>query len=447
MRGLRSTLALLVVLLGLGTYIYFVTWKEPESTRRERVFTALEADEIDEMTITSQSGDTTTVKKDDGAWRMTAPLEVRADAAKIESMTSNLGSLEIARAIDESPADLKEYGLEPPLVTIEFKAAGDSDGGQSHRLFLGSKSPTSGDLFAKRDAESRVVLVPGYVEPIFDRSTFDLRDKTLLAFERAKIDSIAISAGGKTLEFAKEEAGWKITRPIAALADATAVEALIGQLVTTQAKSIVAEPAAPADLKKYGFDKPQATATVTGGGATASLVVGARATDEEVYASDASTPLIATVGGALLEDLQKEANDYRRRDIFASRGYSIDRLEFVRDEQTIVMEKVKTAGQSDRWRRLGPNPGEPDAMNVTNLIARLESLRAATFVASTAKTGLDRPVLTVSVKFDDEKKDERVLFAKAGGAVYAVVPGQPGAVTIAPTAFDEALKALDLISK
>jgi len=30
MRGLRSTMALLVVLLGLGAYIYFVTWKQPE---------------------------------------------------------------------------------------------------------------------------------------------------------------------------------------------------------------------------------------------------------------------------------------------------------------------------------------------------------------------------------------------------------------------------------
>ena len=29
MRGLRSTLVLLVVLVGLGGYIYFVTWKQP----------------------------------------------------------------------------------------------------------------------------------------------------------------------------------------------------------------------------------------------------------------------------------------------------------------------------------------------------------------------------------------------------------------------------------
>ena len=31
MRGLRSTIALLVVLAGLGAYIYFVTWKKPDT--------------------------------------------------------------------------------------------------------------------------------------------------------------------------------------------------------------------------------------------------------------------------------------------------------------------------------------------------------------------------------------------------------------------------------
>ena len=32
MRGLRSTIALLVVLIGLGAYIYFVTWKQSDTT-------------------------------------------------------------------------------------------------------------------------------------------------------------------------------------------------------------------------------------------------------------------------------------------------------------------------------------------------------------------------------------------------------------------------------
>ena len=84
---------------------------------------------------------------------------------------------------------------------------------------------------------------------------------------------------------------------------------------------------------------------------------------------------------------------------------------------------------------------------VDDLLSRLESLRAAAFVPSLANTGLDKPSLTVYTKFNEGKMEERVTFAKTGTEVYAVVPGQPGAVTVAPAAFDEVIKALDAVSK
>ena len=64
------------------------------------------------------------------------------------------------------------------------------------------------------------------------------------------------------------------------------------------------------------------------------------------------------------------------------------------------------------------------------LLAKLESIRATSFVDSTAKTGLDSPALTVDAKFDDGKKEERVTFGKAGDAVYASRPGEPGAAKV-----------------
>ena len=64
-----------------------------------------------------------------------------------------------------------------------------------------------------------------------------------------------------------------------------------------------------------------------------------------------------------------------------------------------------------------------------------------------AKTGLDAPVLTVLVKFDDGKKEERVSFGKAGADTFASRPGEPGAAKIDTADFDDVVKALDEISK
>jgi hypothetical protein len=61
MRGLRSTLALIVILAGLGAYAYFVVSKQDDSglPKQERVFAGVESDKIDEITITSAYGETT----------------------------------------------------------------------------------------------------------------------------------------------------------------------------------------------------------------------------------------------------------------------------------------------------------------------------------------------------------------------------------------------------
>ena len=77
MRGLRSTIALVVVLAGLGAYIYFVTWKMPEggadaAAAKEKVFAGFEADKLDEIKVTSAAGDATTLKKEGGAWQVVA---------------------------------------------------------------------------------------------------------------------------------------------------------------------------------------------------------------------------------------------------------------------------------------------------------------------------------------------------------------------------------------
>ena len=450
MRGLRSTIALLAVLIGLGAYIYFVVSDAPESgtTTQERVFAALDGDTIDELKVKSESGDTTSVKKDAGAWQMTAPLAVKANATDIGSITSNLGTLEITRVVDENPTDLKEYGLDAPRVAIEFKASGDKTYGDFHRLLIGAKSPTGGQVFAMRDADKRVILVPGHTDAIFNRSTFDLRDKTLVEIDRQTVDRIAASGNETTMELGRDVTGWKLTKPMTAIADPTAADTLLGLVQGATIKSIVAEQATPADLKKYGFDRPQATLSLHTGETATTLVFGGNASDTDVFVREGSKPLVATADRSLLEAVQKPAEEYRRKNIFGFSRYSTDRLEFTRDGQTVVLEKVKSQDLTpDKWRRVSPNAGDPDAMSVDDLLTKLEGLRATSFLNSTAGTGLDKPSLTVYAKFENGTKEDRVSFARAVADVHAGIAGQPGAAQVSATEFDEAIKALDLVSK
>src|SRR5437867_3908104 len=164
MRGLKSTLALIVVLAGLGAYIYFVTWKTPAtdtSTKQEKVFASLESDKIEELKVTSAAGDATTLKKEGGSWQLTQPIAAKADESEVTGIASALSSVEITRVIDENPASLNDYGLSNPRIEIDFKAAGDKD---YRKLLIGEKAPTGGDMYAMRNGAKKVFLIPAFQE-------------------------------------------------------------------------------------------------------------------------------------------------------------------------------------------------------------------------------------------------------------------------------------------
>ena len=147
-------IALVVVLAGLGAYIYFVTWKTAGGRRRggEEAGKGLrrrcEADKIEE--ITDHVGER---RRDDAqerqtaAWQTDQPIAAKADDSEVSGHHLGAGARsKSSRVVDENPANLNDYGLSNPRIEVDFKAAGDKD---YRKLLIGEKSPTGGDLFAE----------------------------------------------------------------------------------------------------------------------------------------------------------------------------------------------------------------------------------------------------------------------------------------------------------
>lgn len=445
MRGLKSTLFLLLVLLGLGAYIYFVASKpkEPTDAKQEKVFASLAPDQITELKVKSQSGDVTSLKKDGDAWKVVAPITEKAAESEVSNITSALEQVDIARVLDENPASVAEFGLETPKIEVEFK----SSDGKSGKLLLGEKNATGGNLYARRNDEKRVFLIPAYHEATFNKSTFDLRDKTLMTIARDKVDGIEVTTGGDTIELTRAGDDWKLTRPLAARADASMVIGLISRVESSQMKSIVATDVAPADLKKYGLDKPSTSVTLNLGSAKATLLLGSKAGEDAIYARDASKATVVTVEKAMADDLTKKVDDYRRKDVFESRAFNITHAELSGGGKTLAFDRVKGKDETtpDTYRKTGSTT-DLDKEKVESLLTGLADIRAVSFTPTRSGTGLDAPVLTVSVKFDDGKKEEKVVFGKSGQDAYAGTT-DPGAAKIDASKLDEALKTFQELTK
>jgi len=258
-----------------------------------------------------------------------------------------------------------------------------------------------------------------------------------------------VKLDSKAIEFTKANADWKMIKPIAARADFSAVDGLVGRVESAQMKKLVTSAPTPTDLKTFGFDKPQAVVNVHLGSAKATLEIGKKADDTTTYVRDTSKPEIFTIDNSSADDFKKPADDYRKKELFDFRAFDASRVELTKNGQTVIFERVKAKDDKspDTWHRVSPNPGDPDRSKVEGLLAGLADIRATSFVDSTAKTGLQSPTLVVDAKFDDGKKQEKVTFGKNGSDAFASRPDDPGAAKIEAEKLDEAIKTLDELSK
>ena len=436
MRGLRSTLFLLAVLIGLAAYIFFVDSKRPvgEDAAKETVFTGLNAEELEEITIKAEDGEQSTLRKADGSWKLFEPVSADADEGEVSAITSALPDLQIQRVVEENASDLKRYGLDPARVEVTFRTKG---GKEPQRLLIGDRTATGSELYAKRPETNRVVLLNSFLDGTFNKNTFALRDKTVLDFERDKVTSLELRNDKTTVQLTKKGTEWRLTQPVAARADFGTVEGIIERLGSLRMQSIVSSDEAP-NLKQYGLDPPKATVTVGSGSARAALILGSTE-NALVHARDVSRPLVFTVAPTVTEDVFKPLDELRRKDLFDARAFTATRVEVRRDGAVQTFEKTKGKDEQDVWK--DASGADVDATKIDDLLGRLTGLRAESFDAA-RPAALQKPALTVNIRYD-EGAMETVTFARGGGDVFASRDDEPGAARLAASSFDEAIAALD----
>ena len=435
MRGLTSTIIGAVVLAGLLGYIYFYEWDRPAATpdEKEKAFSALQADNIEELQIKAASGETSRLRKGAGGWEIVEPVKAEADATEASSVTSNLGSLEIQRVVEENPGDLAQYGLNPPRVDVAFRVKDQKD---FRHLLVGEKTPTGGDLYAKLQDDKKVFLISSFLDTTFNRTPFDLRDKSIVEFDREKVESLELATPKETVVLTRSGTDWKVTRPFSARGDYGTIEGVITRLSSGQMQRIV--DAEGKDPKAFGFDKPSLTATIRSSGGPKTLVFGLTESGA-VYARDTSRPLIFAVEEGLVTDVRKDPSEFRRKDVFDFRSFNATRVEVSRGPETLTVEKTKDKDGKEIWRNVGGQT--VDTAKVEDFLTKLSNLRAQSF-ESTAPAALKFPEVIVTVRFDQDKT-ETVNLGRSGEDVFASRGDEPGAAKLEATPYADAVKALD----
>lgn len=452
MRRLRSTLVLLVLFLAIGGYAWFVERERPPASEADAGEEAFDvaAGRITDLTVNAENGDVTVLTRTENEidWVLTAPVGTEADDNAATAIATTLAALEVRRVVEEEAADLAPFGLAEPAVSVTFA----TPGGEPLTLSVGDETPTGGERYAA--VGGRVILVANFVESTLNRTTFELRDRSILEFTGPDVTSFTVEQGGGTLRFEKAGGNWRIVEPLAARADFGLVEALVGRLGSGEMVAVESESAADDALAPFGLDAPRLTAAVEVAGESHTLLVGDENPETTVYARDAARGLVFTIDAALVDDLARGADVYREKDLFDFRPFNATALSVLRDGRTFRFEKGPAAedtededagGGEETWRRIEPEPAGVERPEMDALLRALSNLRADSFVESRRGTGLDAPLATITATFGDDGEEERVLVGRSGEATYAAHGDEPGAAVVDTDAVDDALEALDAL--
>ena len=84
-----------------------------------------------------------------------------------------------------------------------------------------------------------------------------------------------------------------------------------------------------------------------------------------MYARDLSRPAVFTIDSTLLDDLRKDAGEYRQKDLFDARAFTATRIDITRNGQTVAFEKTTVKGKDgqneEKWKQVLPSAKDVDS--------------------------------------------------------------------------------------
>ncbi|MEZ5286631.1 MAG: DUF4340 domain-containing protein [Vicinamibacterales bacterium] len=194
------------------------------------------------------------------------------------------------------------------------------------------------------------------------------------------------------------------------------------------------------------MDPPAMQITVGADSNQATTEIGGTNPEGQHYARDKARSMVFTLDTTLADDLTKGFDEYYKKDLFDSRPFSTDRLTIRRTGEGAGSWSFAKASKDgvDTWSVTpeGGQAAEVDRTKMDDLLSKLSALRVATFVDRSRRTGLDAPLLTVSVSYDSGKF-ERVRIGRADAAYFGSREGEQPVGEVTADEVNAAIASLD----
>ncbi|MBT4519956.1 MAG: DUF4340 domain-containing protein [Halieaceae bacterium] len=254
MNAARKTLFWLIALVLVAGGYYFVEQRTEEKDRvveeNLKLF-PFTVDAVDEFWITNPAeGVRVGVHRREGQWWLKKPITARGDQEKIESVLTNVVQARKDRTLfqEVDAAKLRELGLETPSLEMTFLTAGIET-----TIMFGGAGPTHNIAYAMFSGDPRVYRIHSDVKAEANKNAYDLRDKSLLAFDPVKLKRFEMDRIGQSrLVVEHHEGRWQLIEPARARASMENVLEGLFMIKDAEVKAFVDN-----ESSEQGLDSPR----------------------------------------------------------------------------------------------------------------------------------------------------------------------------------------------
>jgi uncharacterized protein DUF4340 len=230
---------------------------------RSHVLVGLTADQMNRVAVTHSDGSVIEVARKGDDWAITKPRDYPADKAAVQQLLDAIAGARVAEFIEDNPQDLEKFGLAKPA--LQFEVSGGKDNSKE-TVLIGFKQAEAGKnaVYARvAEGNQPISTVADYIVKAVDKSFDDLRDKTVLAFDEAKVGRITMIGGPVSILLERAPGNkWNVVAEgKTAPAKPEVASSLLDQLHELKGTKIVQNPMT--DPKAVGMVNPTLTATLS----------------------------------------------------------------------------------------------------------------------------------------------------------------------------------------
>ncbi len=404
----------------------------PVADFRDKTVLAFDRKDVTGVEIGTRD-DTIVLASAEGKWTITQPRQLRADPDVVRDFLDKLQVAKVKEFVTESGDALARFGLDQP-TRVGIVTGKDKDRA-TKALFFGRLDADKKGVYAMRQGETSVLLVPEDVWTAVPKTVAAARDKSVIDVDRDKVAKLELTSAKGTVMLVREKDTWKIAAPESLPADQVEVGGIFFKLKDLKAQGFLSEDAA--GVARF-LAKPEVKVTVTEPGTpTKTLLLAAsaekRGGQPSAYAGVAETGPVVLVDAKALADLSRSVTDLRDRTlVFGLDPKDVKRMRLKAGKNSMVLER-----SDDEWKILEPAKGGAKTQKVDDVLFMLRTLRwqdiAAPAGPDEKKYGFDAPTFEASLYRPDGTEITTVVLGKReGDRMYVKTKTSPTIYTVDP---------------